>query len=499
MAGARDKGVPDVSEPKAKAAKGGTDAVGDRLNDVLTRQRAAFLADLPVSAARRIDRIDRAIALLVDHGEALARAMAEDFSARPEAMSLFTDIAPSVKALRHARKHLRAWMRPERRRLDFPLGLLGARGRVEFQPKGTVGLISPWNFPVNLTFAPLAGILAAGNRAMIKPSEITPATSELMARLIGEAFDATEIAVFTGGPEVGEAFAALAFDHLMFTGATSVGRHVMRAAAEHLTPLTLELGGKSPAVLSRSADFGDAASRLVTGKLLNAGQICLAPDYLLVPDDRVDEAERALYEAAIRLYPDILDNPAATAIVNARHRARLEAHVLDARRKGARVTLANPSRDAEAGGNANIMPLHLLREVDESMSVMQEEIFGPLLPLLPYGDIEGAIAFINRRPRPLGLYYFGHDAGEERRLLDGTVSGGVTINDTLWHVAHETLPFGGIGPSGMGVYHGRDGFRAFSHMKAVYRQSRFDINRLIGALPPYGKRLQRILATEIRK
>ena len=476
------------------------DVVRAAMQDVLEAQRKAVLAESPVPPSVRIDRLERARALLVDHRHALADAMAEDYGGRPELLSLFSDIAPSVKALAFAKKHLRRWMRPERRRLEFPLGLLGAKAWIEYQPKGVVGLISPWNFPVNLTFAPLAGILAAGNRVMIKPSEITPATSETMARLIRDYFDETEITVITGGPEVGQAFASLPFDHLLFTGATSIGRHVMRAAADNLTPVTLELGGKSPVIVSRSADPAETARRVVVGKMMNAGQICLAPDYMLVPAEDEDDIAEALVTAASALYPTVKANPDYTPVVNARHKARLMAHIADAERQGAEITVVNPAgEDFTADENSTVLPLHILRKVTDDMTVMQEEIFGPLLPVVGYASIEDAIAYVNARPRPLGLYYFGRDGEEERRVLDRTVSGGVTLGDVLWHVAHEDLPFGGIGPSGMGVYHGRDGFRTFSHARSIYRQSRLNVGRLIGAEPPYGTRLRKVVEMQIRK
>jgi len=476
------------------------DALTPALQAVLEAQRSAFLNECPVPADGRADRLKRATALLVDHQGELVDAMAEDYEGRPAAMSRFTDIAPAVKALGYARKHLKRWMRAEKRPLEFPLGLLGARARVEYQPKGVVGLISPWNFPVNLTFAPLAGILAAGNRVMIKPSEITPHTSEVMARLIADYFDELEITVITGGPDVGQAFTALPFDHLLFTGATEIGRHVMRAAAENLTPVTLELGGKSPVILSQSADLEQAAERLVLGKMMNAGQICLAPDYVLAPQDRMDAAEQAIADAAARMYPSIKANPDYTAIVNARHYTRLMETVADAREKGATVHVVNPAGESFGDDdNSHVMPLHILRDVTDDMRVMQEELFGPVLPLVACADVDAAIDFVNRRPRPLGLYYFGTDKAEERRVLDRTVSGGVTVNDVLWHVSQETLPFGGIGPSGMGVYHGAEGFRTFSHSKPIYRQTGRNLARLVGALPPYGKKLDQTLKLQIRK
>ncbi len=290
---------------------------------VLDAQRAAFTAELPVGAAARRSRLQRALAIVLDHRDRLVAAMSEDFGHRSVEMSLMTDIMASAKPLKHAIKHLDGWMRPEKRPLEFPLGLLGARARVEFQPKGVVGIISPWNFPVNLTFAPLAGVLAAGNRAMIKPSEHTPVTSALMQELFAAAFDPAEIAVVTGGAEAGKAFSELPFDHLVFTGGTGIGRHVMAAAATNLVPLTLELGGKSPTIIGRSADVARATERVATGKLMNAGQICLAPDYLLVPEEKENEIVEGLKAATARLYPTMLANPDYGSVLGARHRERL--------------------------------------------------------------------------------------------------------------------------------------------------------------------------------
>lgn len=475
-------------------------ALDEALMDVYRAQRRAHMNACPVSLDTRRDRLDRAIAILLTHGDALCDAMAADFTTRPQLMSQFSDIAPAIKALRYARKHVARWMRPERRPLEFPLGLLGARGEVHYHPKGVVGLISPWNFPVNLTFGPLAGILAAGNRAMIKPSEMTPATSALMESLIGQYFDSKELCVVTGGVNVGRAFSAIPFDHLLFTGATSIGRHVMRAAAENLTPVTLELGGKSPVILSRTADMKQAAERIVIGKMMNAGQVCLAPDYCLVPEDQMQEMHDVLVAAAERLYPKVRDNIHYTAIVNRQHKNRLYDLIADARAEGARITDVNPAHETFSREDTNTtMPLYIMQETSDSMAVMQEEVFGPLLPLLPYGTIEDAIDYVNARERPLALYYFGKDRAEERLVLDKTLSGGVTVNDVVWHVGHESLPFGGIGASGMGVYHGREGFLSFSHARAVYRQTGFNLAKMIGLHPPYGKKLKRALRMQIGK
>ena len=391
-------------------------------------------------------------------------------------------------------------MKTERRRTTPRiLGFLGAKAEIRHQPKGVVGVISPWNFPVNLTFTPLAGVLAAGNRAMIKPSETTPATSELLKQMFASAFDESEIAVVTGGPEVGQAFSSLPFDHLVFTGATSIGRHVMRAAAENLVPLTLELGGKSPVVVGRSADMSVAAARIMNGKTLNAGQICLAPDYVLAPADRLPDFVAAAKASVGQMFPSIRESPDYTAIVTDRHYARLMDYLDDARAKGAEIVEINPgAEDLRQQPHRRIAPTLILNPTDD-MKVMQEEIFGPLLPVKAYGDVQQAIDYINAHDRPLGLYYFGSDAVERDLVLDGTTSGGVTVNDVVMHVAQEELPFGGIGPAGMGVYHGHDGFREFSHRKSIYHQIKWDLAPLRMLRPPYGAGLAKYLGMQIKR
>jgi coniferyl-aldehyde dehydrogenase len=468
------------------------------MREILDRQRAAFTAELPVTAATRKARLQRALTALLDNKDRFVAALSEDFGHRSTEMSLVTDIMSSVKPLKHAMKHLDAWMKPESRSLDFPLKLLGARARVEYQPKGVIGIISPWNFPVNLTFGPLAGVLAAGNRAMIKPSEFTPVTSSLLKEVLEAAFDATEVAVVTGAAEAGKAFSELPFDHLIFTGGTGIGRHVMAAAAKNLVPLTLELGGKSPTIISRSADIGVATERIAMGKMMNAGQICLAPDYLLVPQEQEGAVVEGLKAATAKMYPTLLDNPDYTSVLGARHRERLEAHVADARAKGAVVEVVNPANEDFTKQNTNKMPLHIIRNPTDEMTVMQEEIFGPLLPVRTYSTVDGAIDEVNRRDRPLGLYWFGQDEAEQRRVLDRTISGGVTINDVIFHISAEDLPFGGIGPAGMGSYHGVDGFRAFSHAKAIYSQPKLDLAGLAGFKPPYGDKTRKALARELK-
>jgi coniferyl-aldehyde dehydrogenase len=471
------------------------DAVLDDLHQTLADQRRAFLAELPVGHDQRVDRLQRLGRLIQENSEALCDALSRDFGTRSRHVSLLTDVVYSLRNVRHAIARLKKWSRPSRRGLDFPLRLLGGDAWVEYQPKGVVGILSPWNFPVFLTLGPLVGVLAAGNRAMIKPSELTPATSALLAELIGRYFERSEVAVFLGGIEVGGAFSALPFDHLVFTGGGGVGRHVMRAAADNLVPVTLELGGKSPVIVSASADIERAAERIVLGKLLNAGQICLAPDYVLVQSSVEEQLVAALLRQAERFYPRYSGNPDYAAIINPRHFERLQGYLRDAAERGAQVLRAAGVEADEAG---RILPFTLVRNPPADSAILQNEIFGPLLPVLGYERLDDAIEHVNQRDRPLGLYYFGERRDEERRLLARTIAGGVTLNDVLFHVMQEELPLGGVGASGIGRYHGREGFLEFSHAKAVYRQPRFDVAGLLGAKPPYGARLERHIRKELK-
>ena len=467
--------------------------------DLLGRQRADYIKRGEVDAATRIDRLDRAIALLVDHQQRLVEALSADFGHRSRHQSLFTDIAASIGPLKHAKKHLAEWMKPEKRKVDFPMSLLGARARIEYQPLGVVGVISPWNFPVNLTFTPLAGILAAGNRCMIKPSEFTPATSQAMAELIAAAFDELEISVVVGGPQTGADFAGLPFDHLLFTGATSVARHVMRAAADNLVPVTLELGGKSPVIVGRSADMGKTTDAIMAGKMMNAGQICLAPDYVFVPQESVGEFVESTQRSVKKMFASLIENDDYTSIVNQRHFDRLNDYVEDAKQKGARVVEINPANEDFRQQAHHKIPPTLILDANDSMKVMQDEIFGPLMPVQTYDDVSEAVGYVNDHARPLGLYYFGTDEREQRSVLSHTTSGGVTVNDVIMHVAQEDLPFGGVGPSGMGAYHGRDGFKTFSHAKSIFAQSKIDLAGLVGLRPPYGGKIEKLLKTQIGK
>ena len=475
-------------------------ATKQRMMSALQMQRDAYIQEGYVPAEIRVDRIDRAIDILVTNAASISEAMNADFGCRPRETNLMTDVTGSIECLKHSKKYLKKWMKAEKRPTMFPLNVLGGRSAIEYQPKGVVGVIAPWNFPFGMVFEPLAGVLAAGNRAMIKPSEFTPATSSLMAEIVGSAFDESELAVFTGGPEVGQAFSSLPFDHLIFTGATSVARHIMAAAAENLVPVTLELGGKSPVVITRSADIAEAMQRIMTGKMLNAGQVCIAPDYVMVPEDRLEQTIDEAKKIVTQMYPSILNNKEYTAMINERHFERISANIADAERRSLRLITINPANeDFSDNPTQKIAPTLVINPDDDAMC-MQDEIFGPILPIKTYKHFEETISYINSHPRPLAAYFFGQDKAEERRFLEGTTSGGVSINDVMFHMLQKDLPFGGIGPSGMGAYHGIEGFKTFSHAKSVYRQpNRIPFAKLAGFMPPYGEASEKSISKKVRK
>jgi coniferyl-aldehyde dehydrogenase len=471
----------------------------DTMAYVLATQRTAFTAELPVPLKIRRDRLRRLIAMVADNAERFATALCRDFGHRSREQSMLTDVVGSVGPAKHALAYMDRWVRPEKRRLQFPLGLFGARAWIEYQPKGVVGVISPWNFPVQLTASPIAGAFAAGNRVMVKTSELTPIVAALFEEIAPRYFDRAELAFFSGGPDAGERFASLPFDHLIFTGATSIGRHILRAAAANLVPVTLELGGKSPTVIGRSADFKMAVDRIALGKMLNAGQICLAPDYVFVPQDTRARFVDAMRSAVADMYPALLANRDYSAVLNQRHHRRLSGYLDDARTKGADIIEINPAHENFSASSMHKMPLYLLLDATDEMAVMQQEVFGPILPVLSYDRFDEVIDYVNAHERPLALYYFGNDEVERRRLLDRTITGGVTLNDVIFHAGIDDLPFGGIGPSGMGNYHGIDGFRTFSHVKAIYKQAWLDLNKLGGIRPPYGKTTAATVARALRR
>ncbi|MBB3860513.1 coniferyl-aldehyde dehydrogenase [Novosphingobium hassiacum] len=474
------------------------EATREAMAAVLERQKAAFVNVRPEPLATRHGRLERCAKLLLQNGESFARAMSADFGHRSHQQSMLTDVMPALGAIRYSQKRMKAWSKPEKRHVNFPLNLLGARAEVRFAPKGVIGIVAPWNFPVGLTFGPLAQALAAGNRAMLKPSEFTERTSELMADLFPKYFGEDEVAVVLGGPQTGQDFCGLAFDHLLFTGATSIGKHVLHAAADNLVPVTLELGGKSPTILGKGVDVAQAADRIALGKMMNAGQICLAPDYLLVPEDMEMQAIGAIQSSVATMYPTMLANDDYTSVINRRHRDRLVGLVDDAVAKGAEAIVVNPGAESFEGSNGNKLPLTILRNVNDDMTVMQDEIFGPVLPVKTYRGIDQAIDYINAHDRPLGLYYFGQDSAEREAVLGRTISGGVTVNDVIFHVSADDLPFGGIGPSGMGSYHGIEGFRSFSHGRAVYSQPKLNVAKLAGLMPPYGAATARTLKMQLK-
>lgn len=466
---------------------------------LLKASRASYLAEGHVSAAVRKDRLKRALACLMDYKDDYIRLISEDFGNRSAETTLFADVAASSGALKDAIKHVDRWMKPSKRKLQFPLGLLGAKAEVVPQPKGVVGLITPWNFPLTMVFVPLAQMLAAGNRVVIKPSEHTPRTSAFFAEVFAKHFDPTEVAVVTGAVQTSQAFASQPWDHLMFTGAPVVGKLIMRAASEHLVPVTLELGGKSPVVVGQSADLDMVAERVATMKHMNAGQICLAPDYVNIGKDRRDAFVDTYTKKVESMYPTMLANDQYTSIISARHRERLEGYIEDAREKGADVRIINPADEDFKGQNqANKLPSALILDPTEDMKVMQEEIFGPILPVRTYDKTSDVIDYVNDHERPLALYYFGDDKAEEQEVLTRTTSGGVTVNDVLWHGAHETLPFGGVGNSGMGHYHGYDGFLEFSHQKSVLRHPKLSIGQLLGVVPPYTDKLRKNIERQLK-
>ncbi|NMY42370.1 coniferyl aldehyde dehydrogenase [Pseudomonas sp. WS 5013] len=455
----------------------------EALEPLLAAQRAAYRANPMPSAEQRRAWLKALRELILGEKQALIEAVSRDFSNRAAEETLLAEIMPSLHGIDYASKRLGKWMKPSRRSVG--LAFQPAAAKVVYQPLGVVGVIVPWNYPLYLAFGPLIGALAAGNRVMIKMSESTPATSQLVKELLARIFPEDMVAVVLGEAEVGQAFSRLPFDHLLFTGATSIGKHVMRAAAENLVPVTLELGGKSPAIVSADVPLADAAERIAFGKTMNAGQTCVAPDYVLVPQDRL-EGFVAAYRAAVqRFYPKLENNPDYTAIINERQLGRLKGYIADAEAKGAQLVPLFP------GDQGRRLAHSLVLNVSDEMKLMQEEIFGPLLPVVPYQRLDEAFAYINDRPRPLALYYFGYDKGEQQRVLHETHSGGVCLNDTLLHVAQDDMPFGGVGPSGMGHYHGHEGFLTFSKAKGVLIKQRFNAARLI--YPPYGTAIQKLI------
>lgn len=458
------------------------------LHRLFEAQRRAFHENMTPSLEERRENLKRLKQVLLRHKERLIQAINADFGNRSRDETLLAEMMPSVQGINYALKNLRDWMRPSRRHVG--LLFMPAKNEVHYQPLGVIGIIVPWNYPLYLAIGPLTCALAAGNRAMIKMSEYTPKTAECLKAVLAEAFHEDLVAVITGDQDVAVEFSKKAFDHLLFTGSTAVGRHVMRAAAENLTPVTLELGGKSPAIISADVPMKDAAERICFGKSFNAGQTCVAPDYVLCPRDRIEQFVEQVQASFATFYPSLKDNRDFTSIIDERQYNRLKSYLADARKKGARIIEINPAREDLSEGTRKI-PLTLVLDAKDNMKVMQEEIFGPILPVVPYSSLQDALDYVNERPRPLALYYFGYNRDEQQHVIKHTRSGGVCINDTLMHVAQDDMPFGGVGHSGTGRYHGHEGFQTFSCVKSVHTKQRLNSGALIFA--PHGTLLHKLV------
>ncbi|WP_027166678.1 coniferyl aldehyde dehydrogenase [Mesorhizobium sp. WSM3224] len=435
----------------------------------------------------RKDRLNRLLALTEKHEAEICAVIDSDFSARSAEETRLAELFVVRAGIRHALSHLSGWMRE--RRVATSLPFLPGRNRLLPQPLGVVGIVSPWNYPFQLAIAPATAALAAGNRVMLKPSELTPKFSDLLASLVETYFAADEVSVMVGDAELGKAFVSLPFDHLLFTGSTAVGRQVALAAAANLTPVTLELGGKSPAIFDPSCDLDAAVASVAYGKLLNAGQTCIAPDYLMVPRGQGGAIAAKLAAAIAKLYPRLADNRDYTAIVSERHHRRLSDMVAEARDSGADVTEVNPANERLGVTDRKMAPV-LVRNAGENLRLMREEIFGPVLPIVEYGTVDEAIDHVNRGEHPLALYWFGSAVANRKRVLQETAAGGVTVNDCMMHLVQERQPFGGVGDSGMGAYHGEWGFRTFSKEKPIFIQSKLSAGGLLR--PPYGRTFERI-------
>ena len=473
---------------QAEAGATPADISQDDLQTLFAKQRNAFREFGTPDAEQRRAALQRLHDMLLTHADELADAVNADFGQRSAFETRVLELFPVVQSIKHARRHVAHWMKAKRR--STSLWFWPARARVIFQPLGVVGIVVPWNYPIYLALGPLTSALSAGNRALIKMSEFTPHTGEVLQRLVAQIFPEDEVAVINGDIHIAQAFTRLPFDHLLFTGSTAVGSKVMAAASDNLTPVTLELGGKSPALLGPDADIGRAAKRIMVGKLLNAGQTCVAPDYVLLPQDRdrvfIERARRAVRH----LYPKFENNPDYASIIDERQYQRLQDCIKDAIEKGAEIIELVTCPDEGLAAKRKLKPL-AITNIQPDMRVAKEELFGPLLPIITYRSLDQALTYINERPRPLALYYFGKNRSLINKVVCETHSGGVTINDTMLHIAQDDLPFGGVGASGMGCYHGRDGFETFSQKKGVLFQRRVNTTFLL--YPPFGKRAAAII------
>ena len=467
---------------------------GGELGGILARMRAAARKSGPPDYDTRIEHLDKLERAIVDKKHDLAKAVSMDYGNRSKHETLAAEILVIINEIKHARTHLHEWMETEPREVSWMF--LPGRAEVVMQPVGVVGIVSPWNYPVQLALAPLVGALAAGNRVMIKPSELAADAAAVIKQLIAETFAADHVTVVTGGPNVAEAFTRLPFDHLVFTGSSRLGKIVMKAAAENLVPVTLELGGKSPAIVGEGYSLQQSAQKIMFGKCFNAGQTCVAPDYAILPKGRVDAFVEECRAAVTQMFPRLAQNPDYTTIISDAHYERLQSYLKDARDRGAKLVEINPAKEDLDPNARKMAPIILLHPKDD-MIIMQEEIFGPILPVFTYEKLDDAIDYVNDHPRPLALYYFDNNQRRIDRVLRETVSGGVTINDVMLQVAQSDLPFGGAGPSGIGAYHGREGFETFTKKKPVFYQSRINATSMLR--PPYAERIDWVLKTLLGK
>ena len=460
------------------------------LDEKLLVLKKRFINGSYPSLKERVERIKKLKNLVEKNLDAFHQALAHDFGTRHEQLSLLSDTKPVINNANNALKNIRKWMKPEKRKPNFPLGILGSKAFIHTQPYGVVGVISPWNFPLNLSLAPLVEIFAAGNNAMMKLSEFVPATSELTENLISKTFSEDEVVVINGGPKTSQSFSGLDFDHLLFTGSTSVAKKVALEASSNLVPLTLELGGKSPVIIGPNAKMKSSANKIMMGKLLNAGQICISPDYVFVSEGKeqnfVDEATSFVKES----YPTIKNNPDYTSIIHLNHYERLKSYIDDAKSKGAKIIEINPANENFDQQEHHKIPPTIILNPTDDMEVMKNEIFGPILPVKTYSSFSETIKYINSNPKALALYYFGENKDEIESLLHKTSSGQMVINEVLFQFSMHDLPFGGVGPSGLGSYHGKDGYLNFSHKRSVLKgQNILDAGKLVSA--PYTETTKR--------
>lgn len=468
------------------------------IRTLLDAQYAAFNAEGMVTAETRKARLQRAIDMLVQYNDALCAAMSEDFGGRSPVFSMMNDILGSLGSLKHARDHLEQWMPLQQRPSVAPFDSFGASAWVQYQPKGVVGIIGTWNAPVFTLMSPLASVFAAGNRAVLKSSEIAPRTANVMKKAVAEFFAPDELAVVTGDSEVAATFSAQPWNHLVFTGSTTVGKLVMQAASANLVPVTLELGGKSPVLIGQSANIRNAAERIAVGKGANSGQLCVAPDVVWVQEEQRDALIAALSEFYAGLFPTIADNPDVVPVVNQHHFDRIAEYLADARTRGVHIEIVGEHETSAVDSNRR-MPLHLVIDPPTDCLIAKNEIFGPVLTICTYSQIDDAIGAINAGERPLALYYFGNDEAEQQRVLEHTLSGGVSINDVTMHPALHDAPFGGVGASGIGHYHGHEGFLEFSHARSVYKAGQHDPRREWGMLPPYSEQFKQLIRDAVTR